>query len=108
MSKTKYKKGDIYTLIVCAQKGDMKALEELIADYDKVKSVPENLSDISLVDNISIDINAIDQIINDLIKAYTLSSFSDEFKAKIKSKQDFIEEGLKLFQNSPTAYSSGR
>lgn len=74
-----------------------KALEELIADYDKVKSVPENLSDISLVDNISIDI---DQLINDLIKAYTLSSFSDEFKAKIKSKQDFIEEGLKLFQNN--------
>ena len=35
MSKTKYKKGDIYTLIVCAQKGDMKALEELIRRVQK-------------------------------------------------------------------------
>ena len=77
-----------------------KTVEELLADYDKVKSTPENLSDISLIDNIFIDVNVIDQLVHDLIKSYTLSLFSDEFKTKIKSKQGFIEDGLKLFHNN--------
>ena len=35
MSRTKYKKRDINTLVVCAQKGDMRALEELIRRVQK-------------------------------------------------------------------------
>ena len=71
-----------------------KTVEELLADYDKVKSIPENLPDISLIDNVSIDVGIIEQIVEDLTKSYSLSSFSDEFKAKIQNKQSFIEEGV--------------
>lgn len=77
-----------------------KTVEELLADYDKVKSIPENLPDISLIDNVSIDVGIIEQIVEDLTKSYSLSSFSDEFKAKIQNKQSFIEEGVKLFSDN--------
>lgn len=77
-----------------------KTVEELLTDYDKVKSTPENLSDILLVDNVAIDVNVIEQIVEGLTKSYTLSSFSDKFKAKIQNKQNFIEEGVKLFSGN--------
>lgn len=77
-----------------------KTVEDLLADYNKVKSTPENLEDILLIDKISIDADFIQTIVSDLDKQYNLSSFSGEFKAKIKSKQNFIEEGVKLFKDN--------
>lgn len=72
----------------------------MLADYNKVKSTPENLDDILLIDNVSIDVNFMQTIVSDLDKQYNLSSFSGEFKAKIKSKQHFIEEGVRLFKGN--------
>lgn len=77
-----------------------KTVDELITDYNKVKSIPENLEDIPLIDNVSIDTDFIQTIVSDLNKQYNLSSFADEFKAKIKSKQNFIEEGVRLFKDN--------
>lgn len=77
-----------------------KTVDELLTDYNKVKSIPENLEDISLIDNVSIDTDFIQTIVSDLDKQYNLSSFADEFKAKIKSKQNFIEEGVRLFKDN--------
>lgn len=77
-----------------------KTVDNLLADYNKVKSTPENLDDILLIDNVSIDVNFMQTIVSDLDKQYNLSSFSGEFKAKIKSKQHFIEEGVRLFKGN--------
>lgn len=73
-----------------------KSVDEYIKDYDKIKSVPENLSSISEVIIPNIDDNKIETIKDMLAKAYTLSNFKEDFKSKIKGKQSFIEEGLTL------------
>lgn len=75
-----------------------KSVEEYIKDYDKIKSIPENLSLISGVSIPNIDDNIIKiNIIKEVLsKAYTLSNFKEDFKSKIKEKQSFVEEGLKL------------
>lgn len=77
-----------------------KTYEELLADYHKIKSVPENLPDILLTPQTNIKIELIDEIFGVFQKEYTLSSFADSFKQKIKAKQSFIESGLKLIKKS--------
>ena len=78
-----------------------KTVEECLVDYNKVKAIPEDLPDILLLENKElINLELIEQIITDLGKSYTLSSFSAEFKAKIKNKQAFIEEGVKLVSDN--------
>lgn len=74
-----------------------KTIQELLVDYNKIKSVPDNLANISPVNNLTIKMDLFEQIIADLKKAYTLSSFSEDFKTKIRNKQTFIEDGLKLY-----------
>jgi len=73
-----------------------KNIDELIADYNKIKSVPENLADIGTVDRINIDIGTLNEIKKNLEEEYSLSSLAEEFKQKIKSKQIFIESGMAL------------
>lgn len=73
-----------------------KNFDELLQDYNKVKSVPENLQDIGAIDRINIDIHRLNKIKEDLKEEFTLSSFAEDFKQKIKSKQDFIEKGITL------------
>lgn len=73
-----------------------KNIDELFADYNKIKSVPENLADIGTVDRINIDIETLNEIKKNLEEEYSLSSLAEEFKQKIKSKQIFIESGMAL------------
>ena len=47
-----------------------KTVDALLTDYNKVKSTPENLDDILLIDNVSIDINFMQTIVSDLDKQY--------------------------------------
>lgn len=75
-----------------------KSLEELLEDYNKIKSVPENLEDIQYLKMIDFDFSAITTIKDNLLKEYSLSSFAEDFKQKIKSKQSFIEKGVELFR----------
>lgn len=78
----------------------LKTVEELLIDYNKVKSIPENLPDIQLLNEEPINLELIEQIIQELNISYNISSFSDEFKTKIKGNQVFIEEGIKLINNN--------
>ncbi len=80
--------------------GVIRSYEELIGDYDKIKSVPEDLTEISLISEISIKPEFIDDIQESLFKQYTLSSFAEDFKQKIKPKQQWIETGLKLLKKT--------
>lgn len=93
---------DINTILDDVKKIDTKtkSLDELFSDYNKIKSMPENLADIQYIDNVCIDTEYISQICDDLNKSYTLSSFAETFKDKIRKKQDFIEQGLRLYNEN--------
>lgn len=73
-----------------------KSYEELISDYNKIKSVPENLADIRPIAQFTSDDLFVTEITSALEREFTLGSFAEDFKQKIKSKQDFIETGLTL------------
>jgi hypothetical protein len=78
----------------------LKSFDKLIEDYNKIKSVPENLNDINLVTEIKIDFNIFQRIKEESLKEYSLSSLAEDFKMKIKSKQSFIESGMNLLEKS--------
>lgn len=73
-----------------------RSLEELYLDYNKIKSVPENLADIDSIESISIDLINLKKLKDNLIKSFSLSSLAEDFKLKIKGKQGFIEAGMIL------------
>lgn len=77
-----------------------KNIDELLGDYNKIKSVPENLPDISEVNKVNIELQRLSDIKGDLNKEFTLSSLADDFKQKVKNKQYFIEEGIKLLSTT--------
>jgi len=73
-----------------------KTFDELLADYNKIKSVPENLSDIQALSNTNIDFQLFNEIKENIRKEFSLSTLADVFKQKIKDKQAFVEKGLEL------------
>lgn len=77
-----------------------KTVDEYIRDFDKIKSVPENLSNVPEVSLFSIDDKLLESIQAMLQKEYTLSEFAEDFKLKIKNKQEFIEKGLLIGNNN--------
>jgi len=77
-----------------------KSIEELFADYNKIKSVPENLSDIDKIDRVNIDFRLLNEIKENLNKEFSLSSLAEDFKKKIRNKQLFIETGMTLLSET--------
>jgi len=75
-----------------------KSYDELIEDYNKIKSVPENLKDIGEVNAVKIDLEMLNAIKESCAKEYSLSTLAEDFKEKIKSKQTFIETGISLIE----------
>jgi wobble nucleotide-excising tRNase len=77
-----------------------KGIDELFSDYNKIKSVPEDLADIGIVDRIKIDFQLLNEIKENLKQEFSLSSLAEDFKQKIKSKQVFIETGMELISET--------
>lgn len=77
-----------------------KGVNEYITDFDKVKSVPENLDDISRIGKFEFPEELFSEILTILSTAYTLSSFGEEFKAEMREKQEFVEKGIELVKTS--------
>lgn len=77
----------------------LKTVDEYLGDYNKIKSVPENLTPISDVLIVSIDFETIDNILHKMQIEYSLAKFSEEFKKEFKSKSDFINNGLNIYNN---------
>lgn len=73
-----------------------KSIEDLFADYNKIKSVPENLADIENINRVNIDFSSLNEIKENLSKNFSLSLLAEDFKQKIKSKQVFVETGMEL------------
>lgn len=78
---------------------NIKPLVDLLDDYNKIKSVPDNLQDIEEMQRFVVDFDLLKDIKDCCFKEYSLSSFSDEFKQCIKQKEDFIEKGVNLLDN---------
>ena len=71
-----------------------KSFEEYVAEHNKLKSLPD---DVSLVDELSeFSVDDFSSEINTLSKIYTLNDFSESFKKEILSKLEFIQQGLSL------------
>lgn len=77
-----------------------KSYKELLNDYNKIKSVPENLADIRPIQYTETTIDEIQRIQNTLKTTFSLGSFAEAFKEKIKIKQEFIEMGLGLLSDT--------
>ena len=77
-----------------------KSIDDLFADYNKIKSVPENLADIGTVERVNINIQTLNEIKENLTKEYTLSLLAEDFKEKIKKKQAFVETGMTLLSET--------
>ena len=73
-----------------------KNIDEYIQDYDKIKSVPENLESVPEILFDAVNFEKVLSIKEMLEREFSLSSFSEDFKIKIKEKQEFIEKGLSL------------
>lgn len=96
-----YKELDFQKIIKAVDKQSYqieKSYDELIEDYNKIKSVPENLQDIGEVSSIEIDIEMLNKIKESCEKEYTLSALAEDFKERIISKQTFIETGISLIE----------
>lgn len=77
-----------------------KGINDYIADFDKVKSVPENLDDIAKLNRYEFPNELLSEIQSILETSYTLSRFGEEFKAEMRIKQEFVEKGLELVKTS--------
>lgn len=77
-----------------------KSFDEYVADFDKVKSIPENLADIDSISTFDFSLEQYSEIQLLLSTAYTLSSFGESFKDEMRAKQDFVERGLSLVKSS--------
>lgn len=76
-----------------------KSFKEYLIDYDKIKSVPEDLPIISEIPSINENIEFIKTVLAKLEEEFTLSTLADEFKKKISEKREFVEKGLALLDN---------
>lgn len=73
-----------------------KDFKSNIDDYNKIKATPDNLIDIKLIDTVESDFFlTLDKLIEDLGKIFSISSYAEDFKQKVKNRQNFIELGLK-------------
>ena len=73
-----------------------KNLSDNIDDYNKIKSTPDNLIDIKSIDTAESDfLPTLTNMIENLGKVFSISSFAEDFKQKVKNRQDFIELGLR-------------
>lgn len=75
-----------------------KNLTECLNDYDKLKSVPENIPAIRQLQPVPSYEELFRNICSDLATEYSLSAFSEEFKAGIRRNQQFIEAGVMLYR----------
>ena len=98
---SQYVSTDVFLTHGDSWKSDLpKGINDYITDFDKVKSVPENLDDISRISKFEFSEELLSEIQTILATAYTLSSFGEEFKTEMREKQDFVEKGLELIKTS--------
>lgn len=72
---------------------------DLIHLHNQLKSLPDNLADLKNVEYLR-KTQTLPNINDFLNESLTKSSIAESFKQKIKSKQDFVERGIKLLDDA--------
>ncbi|PQJ32667.1 hypothetical protein BST92_12330 [Nonlabens arenilitoris] len=72
-----------------------ESFSKLLIKHNQLKSIPVDLKDIFPIDLIKPS-NTLNQIISFLKEPFTKSKIAEEFKLKVKHKQEFIENGINL------------
>jgi ABC-type cobalamin/Fe3+-siderophores transport system ATPase subunit len=78
-----------------------KSFEELKKENTTLNTLPDDLPDIG-TNTYNIDVDFFESMQDMLGTTFSKSYFAEEFKTKVKSKQSFIREGLKLLSNEKT------
>lgn len=73
-----------------------KTSNQYITEYDLIKSIPENPDLLKELRLPILQQDLFSSIQKDLEYSFSVSSIAEDFKEKIKSKQRFIENGLRL------------
>lgn len=73
-----------------------KTVEQLIGDYDKIKSIPEHIETINFLKEIEVNFNFIEELTRLLQKECSVSTITEGFKQKIKQDSNFYEKGVLL------------
>jgi len=74
---------------------ESKSFEELKKENTILNTLPDDLPNVSL-NNANIETDFFNNLEQILKQSYSKSHFAEDFKRKIKSKQGFIESGLKI------------
>jgi ABC-type lipopolysaccharide export system ATPase subunit len=78
---------------------EQTSFDELVNNHNLLKSFPDNLKDLDKVDLVR-STETLKLILNFLEEKFTKSSIAEDFKTKVKSKQEFIEAGINLIGSS--------
>jgi hypothetical protein len=80
---------------------EKETFSELIVKHNQLKALPDNISDIKKIEfpKKSYILESIDSFLKE---SFGKSKVAEDFKTKIKNKQNFIESGLKIYEESKT------
>lgn len=78
---------------------EKESFSDLIHSHNQLKSLPDNLPDLRNVDYLR-KTQTLKTILEFLSKDFSRSIIAESFKQKIKSKQDFVEKGIKLWEET--------
>lgn len=76
---------------------ESESFNDLINKHNQLKALPDNLQDLRNVSYLK-KTETPDNIVAFLDQKFTRSSIADNFKTKIKSKQEFVEIGISLLK----------
>ncbi|TCN61045.1 hypothetical protein D0809_03970 [Flavobacterium circumlabens] len=78
---------------------ETEKFSDLITKHNQLKSLPDNLQDLRNSSYLKKTTTTYDIIVF-LDQVFTKSTIADDFKTKIKNKQEFIETGIKILDRS--------
>lgn len=78
---------------------ERESFDELVNQHNQLKSLPDNLQDLKNVELLK-PTDTLSKITEFLKEQFSRSKIAEEFKLKVKQKQDFIETGVGLIDKS--------
>ena len=78
---------------------EQESFNDLIQKHTQLKSLPDNLQDLQRGESIR-STDTLSRIVEFLKMEYSRSAIAEDFKIKVKQKQDFIEAGVGLLDKS--------
>lgn len=80
---------------------EKETFSELVIKHNQLKALPDNIPDIKKID-FPKKSDILESIDSFLRESFSKSKIAEDFKNKIKSKQNFIESGLKIYEQKNT------